>query len=185
MREEKLSNSCVCLIVRYNSRSIDEIWFSYYYFGKGKKSCTTRISGGGIKFCDSRWRSHNFFSSDPVILERTFQNRPQKCRTFLCLNNMIECERHPTLSFSSVVGALTACARYYFAAPINRYVCVYVAAALQILIAHKFNGYFHQVKELYGKKLSLSLYLTHCYLYETIFPFPLHKWKLIEWSMRF
>lgn len=71
-------------------------------------------------------------------------NRGAEMSHLRCLNNMIECERHPTLSFSSAVGALTACARYYFAAPINRYVCVYVAAALQILIAHKFNGYFHR-----------------------------------------
>lgn len=85
------------------------------------------------------------FGSSVIFGTRTlFQNRGAEMSHLRCLNNMIECERHPTLSFSSAVGALTACARYYFAAPINRYVCVYVAAALQILIAHKFNGYFHR-----------------------------------------
>lgn len=120
-------------------------------------------------------KESQFFLFGPGYFRANVSKPAAEMSHLRCLNNMIECERHPTLSFSSVVGALTACARYYFAAPINRYVCVYVAAALQILIAHKFNGYFHQVKELYGKKLSLSLYLTHCYLYETIFPFPLHK----------
>lgn len=64
-------------------------------------------------------RTTTHFFPPSVILAKPFENRAQKCRTFGVLTTMIECERHPTLSFPSVVvGALTtARARYYFARP--------------------------------------------------------------------